>query len=92
MPSNALQDHALRSYGRPSLLQTIYVRRGEIESFVPRRDREDEVLDLIDSAVGSEEIDVDVPRLRRPGEHRSVGKSGKGGIRTLEGVSHPLPA
>lgn len=75
-----------------TFFERLYVRDGAISSYVPRSDRREEVMALIQQATGGaaevEEVDV-----RKPGRpRRVVARCGKGGIRTLEGVSHPLPA
>ena len=73
----------------------LMVSDGEITDFVPRADRVGEVVDLVKRAIPSGVIH-DVPTdhaWRGKGRPRkNTCKSGKGGIRTLEGVSHPLPA
>ena len=66
-----------------------------IVNFVPRADRVAEVIGYVERAI-PEGVIHDVPTeyaWRAKGRPRRSGsKSGKGGIRTLEGVSHPLPA
>ena len=61
-----------------------------IDAYVPRRDYSMEIMGLVGLLVGlSGGPEIDVP------EHwveASVARSGKGGIRTLEGALHPLPA
>ena len=61
-----------------------------IDAYVPRRDYPMEIMGLVGLLVGlSGGPEIDVP------EHwveASVARSGKGGIRTLEGALHPLPA
>ena len=80
---------------RRGLLRTLFdgliVREGEIIEYVPRADRVGEVVSLIEQALGGAEVIVGpAPSVRRP--DRPMTNGGKGGIRTLEGVSHPLPA
>ena len=70
----------------------LYVRDGQIDHYVPRADRREEVEDLIRFATGGRlEVEVLAP-IPRKGRSWIVAKSGKGGIRTLEGALHPLPA
>ena len=78
--------------------EKLYVADGAIAKYVARREYAQEVEALIGMAVG-DGLEFDVPVTGRGGnlkrEFRASGLSvvgGKGGIRTLEGASHPLPA
>jgi DNA invertase Pin-like site-specific DNA recombinase len=63
-----------------------------IDTYVPRSDYPMEVVGLVSALVGAEgQVSIEVPALRTTGQH-AVARSGKGGIRTLEGALHPLPA
>jgi DNA invertase Pin-like site-specific DNA recombinase len=63
-----------------------------IDSFVPRSDYPVEVISLVGLVVApGTHVMFDMPAIPRPGRPTLVG-SGKGGIRTLEGALHPLPA
>ena len=59
------------------LFDALILRDGYVVEYVARHEREAEVVALMDTAFA--------PR-------RDLANSGKGGIRTLEGASHPLPA
>ncbi|SRR6266852_6197866 len=75
-----------------TLFEALLVRDGQIVNYRPRSDRAREVVDLVKVATrgGAE---VASPVIRRPGQHgRAFASGGKGGIRTLEGALHPLPA
>ena len=51
-----------------------------------------EVVGLVSLLVVAEGIvSIEVPAVPTPGRH-TFAESGKGGIRTLEGALHPLPA
>jgi hypothetical protein len=69
--------------------------RDEFE-YVPRADRAAEVIALVEQAIGPAGV-INAPQTehgwRAKGRPRSVAANGgKGGIRTLEGALHPLPA
>lgn len=78
-----------------NLFERLVVRDGEIVEYVPRADRAAEVIALVEQAVGTGGA-INGPReygWRAKGRpRRIIANGGKGGIRTLEGVSHPLPA
>ncbi len=74
------------------LFEALLVRDGQIVNYRPRSDRAQEVVDLVLAATGGR-AEVDSPVIRRPGQHGlAFASGGKGGIRTLEGALHPLPA
>ena len=63
-----------------------------IDSYVPRADYPVELVGLVSLLVGAEGlVMIEVPAVPTPGRH-TFAESGKGGIRTLEGALHPLPA
>jgi hypothetical protein len=63
-----------------------------IDSYVPRSDYPMEVVGLVSLLVGAEGlVSIEVPAIPTSGRH-TFAESGKGGIRTLEGALHPLPA
>ncbi len=69
----------------------------EIIGYTPRGDRANRVRLLLNTAWDylSDPAEVEAREQAMgdgPGAARVSGISGKGGIRTLEGVSHPLPA
>jgi site-specific DNA recombinase len=94
-----LADAARRRQLLAALFEKLYVSEGTITKYVARREYREGVEALLQLAVG-EEIEYEVPlsgrgvnltkaarRLRQ-----GCGLHGKGGIRTLEGASNPLPA
>ena len=84
---------------RRELLATLFdkliIRDGEIVEYVPRADRAAEVIALVNEAVGAAGT-ITAPQeygWRAKGRpRRIIANGGKGGIRTLEGALHPLPA
>ena len=79
-----------------TLFERLIVRDGAIVEYVPRPDYAAEVISLVEQAIGPTGM-VTAPQSeygwRARGRPRhNVSNGGKGGIRTLEGVSHPLPA
>jgi hypothetical protein len=90
-------DALMRRQLLSTLFDALIVRDGEIIEYVPRSDRAAQVHALINTALDlPAESDVDstltVGQLDQRSEQTSVSRSGKGGIRTLEGALHPLPA
>ena len=89
--SNAAERRALLA----EMFDRLIVDDGEIINFVPRADRVGEVVGLVERAIPDGVIH-DVPSehaWRAKGRPRKIqSKCGKGGIRTLEGALHPLPA
>jgi DNA invertase Pin-like site-specific DNA recombinase len=96
-----LADEARRRQLLSAFFEKLYVRNGGVTKYVPRREYRQEVEALITLAVGNG-LEFDRPvtgrganltraaRAIRAGEGSSFG--GKGGIRTHEGASNPLPA
>lgn len=85
---------------RRELLNTLFdrliVRGGEIVEYVPRPEYAAEVIALVDQAIGPAGV-ITAPQTEygwraRGRPRRHVANGGKGGIRTLEGALHPLPA
>jgi hypothetical protein len=79
-----------------TLFERLIVRDGTIAEYVPRPDYAAEVIALVEQAVGPSGA-IKAPQTeygwRARGRPRSnVANGGKGGIRTLEGALHPLPA
>ena len=78
-----------------TLFDRLIVRDGQIVEYVPRRDRIAEVIALVERAIPKGVVTAPQTEYgwRAKGRPRTVTAiGGKGGIRTLEGVSHPLPA
>jgi hypothetical protein len=74
------------------MFEALEVRDGQIVRYRPRPDRAQEVEELVQVATGGQAT-VESLAIRRPGQHgRLFASGGKGGIRTLEGALHPLPA
>jgi DNA invertase Pin-like site-specific DNA recombinase len=73
------------------MFEKLWVRRGpdEIAAYVPRAEHAATVEQVITWLL-PRELQIDVPAIRKPGQ--TLAWSGKGGIRTLEGALHPLPA
>jgi DNA invertase Pin-like site-specific DNA recombinase len=79
--------------------EKLYVVDGDITKYVARRDHRDQVEALVSLAVGDGLVfdrpvtgrGANLSREARSGP-QVCGLRGKGGIRTLEGASHPLPA
>jgi hypothetical protein len=94
---------ALADAGRRRMLlgvffEKLYVSDEAVTKYVPKRDYAQEVESLLAQAVG-DGLEYDVPATGRGANLRRVhratdlfGVGGKGGIRTLEGAQHPLPA
>jgi hypothetical protein len=84
-----------------AFFEKLYVCRGDVVRYVPRREYHHEVEALVTLAVG-DALEYDRPitgrganltREARDARVRAVSDfGGKGGIRTHEGASHPLPA
>jgi hypothetical protein len=82
-----------------TFFEKLYIREGDVSKYVPRREYRDEVEALITLAV-VDGLEYDRPltgrgaNLTRAGRRQRTVSSfgGKGGIRTLEGASNPLPA
>jgi hypothetical protein len=88
------------SDARRQLLSTLFdrliLRDGSIVEYVPRTEYAGEVIALVDQAIGPAGV-VRAPQTEygwraRGRPRRDVANGGKGGIRTLEGALHPLPA
>jgi acyl-CoA reductase-like NAD-dependent aldehyde dehydrogenase len=96
-------DAAQRNAVLSALWERIEVRNRKIVKLTARADRREKAHQLIATALeyvrngefhdwnddGTELVPV---RDGGPGASRNTSKSGKGGIRTLEGALHPLPA
>jgi DNA invertase Pin-like site-specific DNA recombinase len=82
------------AHGRPperrallrALFERLYVDHGTVARYVARREYREEVEELVGRAVGNGLEYVE------PGSLTVSEGRGKGGIRTLEGALHPLPA
>jgi site-specific DNA recombinase len=93
-------DIAIQRQLLSTLFDGLVVRDGEVIEYIPRKDRAVDVHALITAALDDAEEVVEVaPSVRsaenhgaKDQEHPSVSSGGKGGIRTLEGALHPLPA
>jgi hypothetical protein len=73
-----------------SLFERIELKDGRIMGFKPRADRVGRVRLLIDTAIAFSGMTRSLAELKAMLTTDSG--SGKGGIRTLEGALHPLPA
>ncbi len=106
-PKRSIQPKGIRAIwhsgdadARRALLATLFdrliVKEGEISEYVPRADRAAEVVALVEQAIGPSRV-INAPQpedgWRAKGRPRTqTSNGGKGGIRTLEGALHPLPA
>ena len=77
------------------MFDRLTVQDAEVKDFVPRADHAADVIGLVNRAIPGGVIQ-DVPTehaWRAKGRPRkNTCDGGKGGIRTLEGALHPLPA
>jgi hypothetical protein len=81
--------------GLGTLFDRLIVKDGAVVEYTPRPEYAAEVIALVDQAIGPSGV-VNAPAeygWRAKGRPRvNTSNGGKGGIRTLEGALHPLPA